>query len=56
MIGVGSGKGAEESKRSEKKEGEKSVQPEAKVLPYARFETDTWDVMDADVRFTCRRI
>ncbi len=27
-----------------------------KVLPYDRFETDKWDVMDGDVRFKGRRI
>lgn len=26
------------------------------MLPYDRFETDKWDVMDADVRFKGRRI
>ncbi len=40
LIGVDSGKGAEKSKRSEQKKGEKSVQPAGKVLPYDRFETD----------------
>ncbi len=26
------------------------------MLPYDRFETDKWDVMDADVRFKGRKI
>ncbi|VEA74478.1 Uncharacterized protein YhjG [Salmonella enterica subsp. arizonae] len=56
LIGVDSGKGAEQSKRSEQRKGEKNVQPADKVLPYDRFETDKWDVMDADVRFKGRRI
>ncbi|WLI78062.1 AsmA family protein [Kosakonia sp. H02] len=56
LIGVDSGKGAEQSKNAEQKKGEKSVQPADKVLPYDRFETDKWDVMDADVRFKGRRI
>lgn len=56
LIGVDTGKGAEQSKRSEEKKGEKSNQPAGKVLPYDRFETDKWDVMDADVRFKGRRI
>lgn len=56
LIGVDTGKGAEQSKRSEEKKGEKSNQPADKVLPYDRFETDKWDVMDADVRFKGRRI
>ena len=50
LIGVDSGKGAQQSKRSEQKKGEKDIQPSDKVLPYDRFETDKWDVMDADVR------
>lgn len=56
LIGVDSGKGAEKSKQSEQKKGEKTAQPAGKVLPYDRFETDKWDVMDADVRFKGRRI
>ncbi|WP_342323138.1 AsmA family protein [Kosakonia sp. BYX6] len=56
LIGVDSGKGAEKSKQAEQQKGEKSVQPADKVLPYDRFETDKWDVMDADVRFKGRRI
>ncbi|PDO89166.1 AsmA family protein [Kosakonia pseudosacchari] len=56
LIGVDSGKGAEQSKRTEQQKGEKAGQPADKVLPYDRFETDKWDVMDADVRFKGRRI
>ena len=56
LIGVDSGKGTEKAQRSEQKKGEKSVQPAGKVLPYDRFETDKWNVMDADVRFKGRRI
>lgn len=56
LIGVDSGKGAEKSKQAEQKKGEKTVQPAGKVLPYDRFETDKWNVMDADVRFKGKRI
>lgn len=56
LIGVDSGKDADKSKRSEQRKGEKSAQPADKVLPYDKFETDKWDVMDADVRFKGRRI
>jgi uncharacterized protein involved in outer membrane biogenesis len=56
LIGVDSGKGAEKSKQAEQKKGEKTVQPAGKVLPYDRFETDKWNVMDADVRFKGQRI
>lgn len=50
LIGVDSGKG------TKNKEVRKDVQPSGKVLPNDRFETDKWDVMDADVRFKGRRI
>ena len=56
LIGVDSGKGAQQSKKSEQAKGEKTNQPADKVLPYDRFETDKWDVMDADVRFKGGRI
>lgn len=56
LIGVDSGKEADKSKRAEQRKGEKSSQPADKVLPYDKFETDKWDVMDADVRFKGRRI
>ncbi|MEW7312843.1 AsmA family protein [Buttiauxella gaviniae] len=56
LIGVDSGKGAQQSKKAEQAKGEKTVQPSDKVLPYDRFETDKWDVMDADVRFKGGRI
>lgn len=56
LIGVDSGKGVQQSKRAEQSKGEKSIQPADKVLPYDRFETDKWDVMDADVRFKGGRI
>lgn len=52
LIGVDSGKGS----RTEQRKGEQDLQPAGKVLPYDRFETDKWDVMDADVRFKGRRI
>ena len=50
LIGVDSGKGTQKPK------GKSTVQPADKVLPYDRFETDKWNVMDADVRFKGRRI
>ncbi|ATG02917.1 MULTISPECIES: AsmA family protein [Lelliottia] len=56
LIGVDSGKGAQKAKSAEQKKGEKDIQPAGKVLPYDRFETDKWDVMDADVRFKGRKI
>lgn len=56
LIGVDSGKGAQKTKQAEARRGEKTIQPADKVLPYDRFETDKWNVMDADVRFKGGRI
>lgn len=50
LIGVDSGKGSGASK------SQKTTQPADKVLPHDRFETDKWNVMDADVRFKGGRI
>lgn len=50
LIGVDSGKGTKAKTVS------KDRQPAGKVLPYARFETDKWNAMDADVRFKGGRI
>lgn len=36
--------------------GEKSRQPAGKVLPVEKFDTQSWQVMDADVKFTAKRI
>ncbi|WP_199639534.1 AsmA family protein [Serratia sp. PAMC26656] len=36
--------------------GEKSRQPADKVLPVEKFDTKSWNVMDADVKFTAKRI
>ncbi len=50
LIGIDSGKGTKPQKVR------KEAPPSGKVLPNDRFETDKWDVMDADVRFKGRRI
>ncbi len=51
LIGADSGtqKGKEKAKTQ-------SVQPADKVLPYDKFDTAKWDTMDADVKFTGKRI
>lgn len=36
--------------------GEKSRQPSDKALPVEKFDTKSWGVMDADVKFTANRI
>ncbi|MPW18483.1 AsmA family protein [Paraburkholderia sp. CNPSo 3157] len=41
---------------SKKKRGEKARQPSNKALPTEEFKTDRWKAIDADVRFTGRRI
>lgn len=53
LIGVDSGKG---TKKSASRQAGDRPQPAGKVLPADRFETDKWQVMDADVRFKGRRI
>lgn len=53
LIGVDSGKG---TKKSAARRADDRPQPAGKVLPADRFETDKWQVMDADVRFKGRRI
>lgn len=60
LIGV---EGAEEAKARNKPEKaddeaakKERKQPAGKVLPVARIGNETWDLMDADVRFKGRRI
>ncbi|WP_130833115.1 AsmA family protein [[Erwinia] mediterraneensis] len=56
LIGVDSGKGSEKTAQAKAQRGEKSSQPAGKVLPHDRFDTKNWDVMDADVKFSGKRI
>ncbi|MEB7599026.1 AsmA family protein [Raoultella terrigena] len=53
LIGVNAGSKAS---KTEQRRGEATPQPAGKILPYDRFETDKWQLMDADVRFKGRRI
>lgn len=56
LIGVDSGKGSEKTAQAKARRGEKSNQPADRVLPHDKFETKNWDVMDADVKFSGKRI
>ena len=56
LIGVDSGKGSEKTAQAKADRGDKSTQPADKVLPYDKFNTQSWDVMDADVKFSGKRI
>jgi len=56
LIGVDSGKGSEKTKQAKAKRGEASSQPADRVLPHDKFDTKSWDVMDADVKFSGKRI
>ncbi|MGQ3903854.1 AsmA family protein [Mixta calida] len=58
LIGVDSGSGHEKTAKAkaEAQRGEKSGQPADRVLPHDRFDTKNWDVMDADVKFSGKRI
>ncbi|KGT95056.1 hypothetical protein NG99_05305 [Erwinia typographi] len=56
LIGVNSGKGSEKTERAKAKRGDASSQPSDRVLPHDKFDTKSWDVMDADVKFSGKRI
>jgi AsmA family protein len=45
-----------DSKASKAKRGDATAQPADKVLPVEEFRTDRWKAIDADVKFTGRRI
>ncbi|MFM0025616.1 AsmA family protein [Paraburkholderia madseniana] len=45
-----------DSNASKAKRGDATVQPGNKVLPVEEFRTDRWKAIDADVKFTGRRI
>lgn len=56
LIGVKSGKGSDKTEQAKAKRGEAPNQPADRVLPHDRFDTKNWDVMDADVKFSGKRI
>ncbi len=56
LIGVNSGKGSEKTQRAKAERGDASTQPADRVLPHDKFDTKSWDVMDADVKFSGKRI
>lgn len=56
LIGVNSGKGSEKTEQAKAKRGEAASQPSDRVLPHDKFDTKNWDVMDADVKFSGKRI
>lgn len=56
LIGVDSGKGSDKTAQAKARRGEKSSQPADRVLPHDQFDTKNWDVMDADVKFSGKRI
>lgn len=45
-----------DSNQQKKGRGEKSRQPSDKILPVEAFETQSWNVMDADVTYAAKRI
>ncbi|WP_343553934.1 AsmA family protein [Pantoea sp.] len=56
LIGVNSGKGSEKTQQAKAQRGDASTQPADRVLPHDKFDTKSWDVMDADVKFSGKRI
>ena len=59
LIGIDSSEADEEDdpgKEKEKPDQDEREQPADKALPVSRIGSETWDLMDADVRFEGRRI
>lgn len=56
LIGVNSGKGSEKTEQAKKKRGDAATQPADRILPNDKFDTKSWRTMDADVRFSGKRI
>jgi len=56
LIGVNSGKGSEKTAKAKAKRGDAASQPADRVLPHDKFDTKSWDAMDADVKFSGKRI
>ncbi|WP_313684722.1 AsmA family protein [Pantoea sp.] len=56
LIGVNSGKGSEKTQQAKAQRGEASTQPADRVLPHDKFVTKSWNAMDADVKFSGKRI
>ena len=56
LIGVKSGKDSDKTEKAKVKRGEAASQPADRVLPHDKFDTKSWDVMDADVKFSGKRI
>ncbi|RWR02294.1 hypothetical protein ED28_07900 [[Pantoea] beijingensis] len=56
LIGVDSGKGSEKTRQAKAKRGEANTQPGDRVLPHDKFDTKRWQAMDADVKFSAKRI
>ncbi|MCU5773815.1 AsmA family protein [Erwiniaceae bacterium BAC15a-03b] len=56
LIGVDSGKDSAKTEQAKAKRGEASRQPADRVLPHDKFDSKSWNVMDADVKFSGKRI
>lgn len=56
LIGVNSGKGSAKTAKAKSERGDSGSQPADRVLPHDKFDTKSWDVMDADVKFSGKRI
>ncbi len=56
LIGVESGKGSAKTAREKARRGDATVQPAGKVLPHDKFDSKSWRTMDADIRFSGKRI
>jgi len=56
LIGVNSGKGSTKTEKAKAARGDAVSQPADRVLPHEQFDSKSWKVMDADVKFSGKRI
>ncbi|KAB8309457.1 AsmA family protein [Erwinia endophytica] len=56
LIGVNSGKDSAKTEKAKAARGDAVRQPTGRVLPHDQFDSKSWKVMDADVKFSGKRI
>ncbi|MFS2221599.1 AsmA family protein [Pantoea sp. B65] len=56
LIGVNSANGSARTEQARAKRGDAASQPADRVLPHDKFDSKSWRQMDADVKFSGKRI
>ncbi|SFN51901.1 hypothetical protein SAMN05216516_10976 [Izhakiella capsodis] len=56
LIGVNSGKDSRKTEQAKAARGDATTQPANRVLPHDKFDTKSWGMMDANVKFSGQRI